>query len=106
MLEHKIDKNKFVDFCNGDVKGEDTETLNHFGAYSQQRCKHQYYCAVDCILQILFSSYLISPYHSINYQLQKSEAFQSVHHVTFILCYTVLYDFLALVFALIRVRKH
>ena len=58
--------------------------------YSQQRCKHQYYCAVDCILQILFSSYLISPYHSINYQLQKSEAFQSVHHVTFILCYTVL----------------
>ncbi|ERK50104.1 hypothetical protein HMPREF0373_00821 [Eubacterium ramulus ATCC 29099] len=38
--------------------------------------------------------------------LQKSEAFQSVHHVTFILCYTVLYNFLALVFALIRVRKH
>ena len=32
--------------------------------------------------------------------------FQSVHHVTFILCYTVLSDFLALVFALIRVRKH
>ena len=26
----------------------------------------------------------------------KSEAFQSVHHVTFILCYTVLYDFLDL----------
>ncbi|RHP20102.1 hypothetical protein DWZ69_10340 [Eubacterium sp. AF34-35BH] len=25
--------------------------------------------------------------------LQKSEAFQSVHHVTFILCYTVLYNF-------------
>ena len=23
-------KNEFVDFCNGDVKGEDTETLNHF----------------------------------------------------------------------------
>jgi len=73
--------------------------------------------------------------------LQKSEAFQSVHHVTFILCYTVLYNFLglrcrssfhygrfranihwtlwngrhradvhwtscALVFALVRVRKH
>ena len=45
-------------------------------------------------------------YHSINHLLQKSEAFQSVHHVTFILCYTVLYDFFALVFALIRVRKH
>ncbi|RGG49160.1 hypothetical protein DWW33_11735 [Roseburia sp. AF15-21] len=26
--------------------------------------------------------------------LQKSEAFQSVHHVTFILCYNVLSDFL------------
>ena len=98
-------KNEFVDFCNGDVKGEDTETLNHFGAYSQQRCKHQYYCAVDCILQILFSSYLISPYHSINYQLQKSEAFQSVHHVSFILCYIVLYNFLSLIFSLIRDRK-
>ena len=47
-----------------------------------------------------------SPYHSISHLLQKSEAFQSVHHVTFILCYTVLYNFLALVFALIRVRKH
>ena len=30
------------------------------GAYSQQRYKHQYCCAWDCILQILFSSYLIS----------------------------------------------
>ena len=57
------------------------------------------------------------------YLLQKSEAFQSVHHVTFILCYTVLYNFFglrcrfgrhradvhrtscALVFYLIRVRK-
>ena len=65
-----------------------------------------------------------SPYHSISHLLQKSEAFQSVHHVTFILCYTVLYDFLGLrcrfgrckadihrmsctlVFVLIRVRKH
>ena len=27
------------------------------GAYSQQRCKHQYCCAWDCILQILFSSF-------------------------------------------------
>ena len=30
------------------------------GAYSQQRCKHQYCCTMDCILQILFSSYPIS----------------------------------------------
>ena len=49
---------------------------------------------VDCILQILFSSYLISL--SLNHQFQKSEAFQSVHHVSFILCYTVLYDFVGL----------
>ncbi|RGQ51824.1 hypothetical protein DW707_17840 [Roseburia inulinivorans] len=53
----------------------------------------------------MFSSYLISPYHSINYQLQKSEAFQSVHHVSFILCYIVLYNFLSLIFSLIRDRK-
>ena len=72
-------------------------------AYSLHWYKHQYCCTVDCILQILFSSYLISL--SLNHQFQKSEAFQSVHHVTFILCYTVLYNFLALVFALIRVRK-
>ena len=38
-----------------------------------------------------------------------STAVQSLYNivdVTFILCYTVLYDFLSLVFALIRVRKH
>ena len=77
---------------------------------------------------IIFCKYcshrILSPYRSINYLLQKSEAFQSVHHVTFILCYTVLYNFFglrcrfgrhraevhrtscALVFSLIRVRKH
>ena len=33
---------------------------SQYGAYSQQRCKHQYCCAWDCILQILFSSYQIS----------------------------------------------
>ena len=64
----------------------------------------------DCALWIIFCKYcshrILSPYRSINHQLQKSEAFQSVHHVTFILCYTVLYDFLALVFSLIRVCKH
>ena len=37
--------------------------------------------------------------------IKKSEAFQSVHHVGFILCYTILYNFFALVFYLIRVRK-
>ena len=29
-------KNEFVDFCNGDVKGEDTETLNHFDEHSEE----------------------------------------------------------------------
>ena len=77
---------------------------SHCEAYSLHWYKHQYCCTVDCILQILFSSYLISL--SLNHQFQKSEAFQSVHHVTFILCYTVLYNFFALVFSLIRVRKH
>ena len=40
-----------------------------------------------------------------NYQLQKSEAFQSVHHVTFILCYTVLYNFLGLRFATVGAKR-
>ena len=62
------------------------------GAYNQQKYKYQCCFCVDCILQILFSSYLISPYHSINYQLQKSEAFQSVHHVT-LFCVILFYRF-------------
>ena len=33
------------------------------------------------------------------------EAFQLVHHVSFILCYIVLYNFLSLIFSLIRDRK-
>ena len=37
--------------------------------------------------------------------VKKSEAFQSVHHVSFILCYIVLYNFLSLIFSLIRDRK-
>ena len=32
--------------------------------------------------------------------------FQSVHHVSFILSYTVLYDFVSLAFSLTRVHKH
>ena len=53
-----------------------------------------------------FAVGLNCPDRSINHLLQKSEAFQSVYHVTFILCYNVLSDFFALVFALIRVRKY
>ena len=49
---------------------------------------------------------ILSPYYLINHQLQKSEAFQSVHHVT-LFCVILFYIFFfALVFALIRVRKH
>ena len=45
-------------------------------------------------LWIVFCKYcfhrILSPYRPINHSLQKSEAFQSAHHVTFILCYNVL----------------
>ena len=62
------------------------------------------------LLWIVFCKYrshrIESPYHSINHLLQKLEAFQSVHHVIFILCYNMLSDFFALVVSLIRVRKH
>ena len=51
-------------------------------------------CINAVALWIVFCKYrshrIKSPYRSINHLLQKSEAFQSVHHVTFILCYTVL----------------
>ena len=40
--------------------------------------------------------HIVSPSNQL-IKLKKSEAFQSVHHVSFILCYTVLYDFVALV---------
>ena len=84
------------------------------------------YCPQDIIshIQVVHRLQVKSMHSLINYLRQKLEAFQSVHHVTFILCYTVLYVFLglrcrfgrhraevhrtscALVFALIRVRKH
>ncbi len=36
-------KNEFVDFYNGDVKGEDTETLNHFDAHTRYQFKRMLY---------------------------------------------------------------
>ena len=67
-------------------------------------------CINAVALWIVFCKYcshrIISPYRPINHSLQKLEAFQSVHHVVFILCYTVLEDYLSLVFVLIRVRKY
>ena len=83
-------------------------------------------CPQDIIshIQVVHRLQVKSMHSLINYLRQKLEAFQSVHHVTFILCYTVLYVFLglrcrfgrhraevhrtscALVFSLIRVRKH
>ena len=60
---------------------------------------------MDCILQYC-SHRILYPYHSINHQFPKSEAFQSVHHVTYMLCYTVLYDLLQAVgFLLNSVEK-
>ena len=59
------------------------------------------------LIRIVFCKYcshrIESPYHSII--SKKSEAFQSAHHVSFILCYIVLYNFLSLIFSLIRDRK-
>ena len=43
MLEHKINKNKFFDFCNGDVKVEDTETLNHFDEHTRYQFTRMLY---------------------------------------------------------------
>lgn len=36
-------KNEFVDFYNGDVKGEDTETLNHFDAHTRYQLERMRY---------------------------------------------------------------
>lgn len=36
-------KNEFVDFYNGDVKGEDTETLNHFDAHTRYQFERMLY---------------------------------------------------------------
>ena len=92
-------------------------------AYSLHWYKHQCCFVRDYILQILFSSYLISL--SFNQLFAtKIRNISISSHVTFILCYTVLYNFFglrcrfgrhraevhrtscALVFSLIRVRKH
>ena len=93
------------------------------GAYNQPRYKHQCYCVVDCILQILFSSYRIflSFNHSSVTKIRSISISSPCHF------YFVLYCFIefswsslcygrckadihrmscTLVFALIRVRKH
>ena len=71
--------------------------------YNQYGCRCLCCSGTYCILRKYYL-YRVS-FKSIN-QIKKSEAFQSVHHVSFILCYTVLYDFVALAFSLTRVRKH
>ena len=46
-------------------------------------------------LRIVFCKHsfhsILSPYRPINHSLQKLEAFQSVHHVSFILCYMIFF---------------
>ena len=38
-------KSEFVDFCNGDVRGEDTETLNHFDAHTRYQFERMKFVA-------------------------------------------------------------
>jgi hypothetical protein len=93
------------------------------GAYSQQRYKHQYCCALDCILQILFSSYQISLSLNQSFVAKiRSISISSPCHFYFVLyCFIgfswsplrygrckadIHWMFCTLVFALIRVRKH
>ena len=38
-------KNEFVDFCNGDVKGDDTETLNHFDEHTRYQFTRMLFAA-------------------------------------------------------------
>ena len=86
----------------GDVPGTDTYRHMKAGAFGTavfyKYAKHIVCTGININAVssgIIFCKYcshrILSPYRSINYLLQKSEAFQSVHHVTFILCYTVLY---------------
>lgn len=66
---------------------------------------HQCCCTVDCILQILFSSYPISlSFNQSVVAKLRSISISSPCHFYFVLY--CLIDFLALVFALIRVHKH
>lgn len=41
-------KDEFVDYCNGDVKGEDTERLNHFDAHTRYQFQRMMYVANNC----------------------------------------------------------
>ena len=74
-------------------------------AYSQHLYKCQCCFVVDCILQILFSSYPISlSFNQSLVAIIKKHFNQSTMSLLF---YVILfYNFFALVFALIRVRKH
>ena len=96
---------KALDYIENPDKTDGKMLVSSFGC-SYETADIEFEYTLSQALQKYRSHRILSPYHSINHQIQKSEAFQSVHHVTFILCYTVLYDFLALVFSLIRVCKH
>ena len=56
-------------------------------------------------IQVVHRLQVKSMHSLLNYLRQKLEAFQSVHHVTFILCYTVLYNFLGLRFATVGAKR-
>ena len=42
-------KSEFVDFCNGDVKGEDTETLNHFDEHTRYQFQRMVQIYLHCL---------------------------------------------------------
>ena len=75
-------------------------------AYNQHLYKYQCCFVVDCILQILFSSYRISLSFNQSFATKiRSISISSPCHFYFVLYCFIDFSF-ALVFALIRVRKH
>ena len=75
------------------------------GAYNQQRYKHQCCFVRDCILQILFSSYLISIFLIISYRVKYRKHFNQFTMLLLlyvILCYEI---FFPLIFPILRFMK-
>ena len=56
-------KNEFVDFCNGDVKGEDTETLNHFDEHTRYQFTRMLFAA-DELTGLIGAAALMRPSRS------------------------------------------
>ena len=75
------------------------------GAYNRHWYKHQCCFCVDCILQILFSSYLISIFLIISYRVKYRKHFNQFTMLLLlyvILCYEI---FFPLIFPILRFMK-